>query len=118
MADNTDLLNEIRKVVREEVEAEAKTTRQEVSMRAMRLESRMGHVEDRLKNVEIVSTRLEKGQERLEKAQQEQGKDIKIIVTDTGHTNAAIEILERKIDTTQKSLEKKIDEKQKPKKVD
>jgi hypothetical protein len=69
MADETDLLNQIRKVVREEVEAEAKKTRSENSMSWVRFTGRIDELGSRVKDVELSNLRIEKGQ-------QEQGKKL------------------------------------------
>ena len=71
MADNDQLLEKIKKVVREEVEVEAKKARNENSLHFLQLGNQMGRVENRLKDVEISNGRLEQGQaqtnERLSK---------------------------------------------------
>ncbi len=68
MTDTNDLLHQMRKIVREEVEAEAKITRQENSLSWVSVSSKVERVENRLKNVEISNSRLEQGQARLETA--------------------------------------------------
>src|SRR5205085_355390 len=49
----TEELTQLRQIIREEVEAEAKITRRENAATGVRLEARLVKVEDRLKNVEI-----------------------------------------------------------------
>jgi hypothetical protein len=61
-----DDLDLIRGVIREEVEAEAKTTRQEITVRYVKLITEVNKVADRVKDVEITSTRLEKGQQAIQ----------------------------------------------------
>ena len=60
MADNDQLLQQIRKVVREEVEA--KKARNENSLQFFQLGNKIDRVENRLKDVEISNGRLEQGQ--------------------------------------------------------
>jgi chromosome segregation ATPase len=61
-----DDLDLIRGVIREEVEAEAKTTRQENTLRYVKLLTEVNKVADRVKDVEITGTRLEKGLQVLQ----------------------------------------------------
>jgi uncharacterized phage infection (PIP) family protein YhgE len=61
-----DDLDLIRGVIREEVEAEAKTTRQEITVRYVKLITEVNKVADRVKDVEITGTRLEKGQQAIQ----------------------------------------------------
>ena len=62
-------LSQIKKVVREEVEAEGKNIRDgiesEVRMSRMRLQSDVSDLGDRLKNIEIRATSLEKGNKEI-----------------------------------------------------
>ena len=50
---NDELEKLLRKVVREEVEAEASRTRTENGVTQLRLQARLGEIENRLKNIEI-----------------------------------------------------------------
>lgn len=59
-----------RKMVREEVEAEATLTRKDGATERLSILSRLSTIEDRLKNVELTTTRLEQGQAQLEQGQE------------------------------------------------
>ena len=72
MADNTDLLNQFRQIVREEVEAEVKALRQDTSKNHLQLRGELLDLENRMKDIAITNTRLEKGQ-------QEQGKQLETL---------------------------------------
>lgn len=65
MAEAT-LLDQIRKVIREEVEAEGKKLAREQSTTRVMLEGRLIKLDDRMKDLEISDSRIEKGQETLE----------------------------------------------------
>ncbi len=65
MAEAT-LLEQIRKVIREEVEAEGKKLAREQSTTRVMLEGRLIKFEDRMKDLEISHSRIEKGRETLE----------------------------------------------------
>src|SRR4051794_22007689 len=69
MADNTDLLNQFRQIVREEVEAEVKALRRDISQHYLQQQGELLKLENRVKDIAISNTRLEKGQ-------QEQGKSL------------------------------------------
>lgn len=53
-------LTSIRKVIREEVEAESENLQGEIKMSQLRIMSRIGRVEDRLKNIEIKTSKIQK----------------------------------------------------------
>ena len=100
MADTTDLLNKIRHVVREEVEAETKISREENVRTRLELSNKINKLEDRLKNIEISGSRVEKGQ-------QKQGKDIDLLLSGQSHIETAIKSLATKQDIER--VEKEVD---------
>ncbi len=57
---NEELLEKLRKVVREEVEAEAKNTRTEIKFLKVEVKAGLTSLSDRVKDVEISHTRIEK----------------------------------------------------------
>jgi predicted nuclease with TOPRIM domain len=56
---NDELLEKIRKVIREEVEAEAKNTRTELKFLKVEVKAGLNSLSDRVKDVEISNTRIE-----------------------------------------------------------
>jgi thiamine pyrophosphokinase len=66
MTNNDQLLEQIRKVVREEVESEAKHTHTDITLLKMEVKGGMLKLEDRMKDLEISNSRIEKKQETLE----------------------------------------------------
>ena len=56
---NEELLEKLRKVVREEVEAEAKNTRTEIKFLKVEVKAGLNSLSDRVKDVEISNTRIE-----------------------------------------------------------
>lgn len=60
MADtpNTDLLNQFRQIVREEIEAEAKTTRGEIDRLSVKQTALEYNLSNKIKNVEISTLKL------------------------------------------------------------
>lgn len=101
MTDNNQLLEQIRKVVREEVEAEAKITRRENSLNWVSLSSKMDKVEDRLKNVEISNSRLETAGEALKAGLDD--------IRENMATKADVQDLEAKLVKKTKDHEKRIE---------
>ena|SRR2546426_9092409 len=71
---NDELLEKIRKIVREEVEAEAEKTRKQGAKEQLQILVRLDRLEDRQKDIEISNARLAKGQEEL-KGEMKQVKD-------------------------------------------
>ena len=57
---NDELLEKLRKVVREEVEAEAKNTRTEIKFLKVEVKAGLNSLSDRVKDVEISNTHIEK----------------------------------------------------------
>lgn len=106
MADNNQLLNEIRKVVRDEVKAEGEAIRKDMATKT---------------DLEPINKKLDG-----------QGKDIKslkadinIIKTDvttvkdvTAHTKTAVETLDAKLDAAEVELRKEIKQGQRPRHAD
>lgn len=79
MLTKTDL-QQIRGVVREEVEAEVKNAKSDLEHQIFRVEirnsSELSEIHDRLKNLEVGQSRLEKSFVRLEKGQMRIQKDV------------------------------------------
>lgn len=67
-------VGQIRKAVREEVEIEAKKTRDDALLAQSHLNVQLDDLGDTIKDLQISGKRLEKGQEELKKELQEQGK--------------------------------------------
>ena len=97
MADNTDLLNQIRQVVREEVKAET------------------APINEQLDTLHHGVVDVMQGQERLEKGQQEQGKKIDILLSGQSRIETAVKALatkqdvervENKVDATKEEVDK------------
>lgn len=77
-----DDLSKIRKVIREEVEAESTNSRVEIQgelkLMRIKLENRIGELEDRNKNLEI---EIHRGLALLQKSIRELKKDIKVVIS-------------------------------------
>lgn len=58
-------VQELRTVIREEVEAEAQVTRKEAATTVMRLETRFQRVENSVKDIAISNTKFAKEQEQI-----------------------------------------------------
>jgi hypothetical protein len=76
MADTTDLLKQFRQIVREEIEAEAQTTRRAIDDLSAKQDGHFYTLLDRVKTVEISTRNLTKAQQRVETVQQEHGKKL------------------------------------------
>ena len=90
-ADNDQLLNEIRKVVRDEVKAEGEAIRKDMATK--------------------------NDLETIKKAQQEQGEQLDTLLKVAAHTDTALKIVDDKINETKTELEK-IKQRQRPQKAD
>lgn len=87
-----DLLKQLRKIVREEVEAEAKHTHSDITLLKMEVKGGMSKFEDRVKDLEISNKRLEESQQRIEKTLDRE-------VTDLAETQREILVKLDKLDS-------------------
>ena len=138
MADNTDLLKQIREVVREEVEAEAKTTRRENAWKSLEVSQKIDTLTDRVKNVELSNTRLEKVQQEIKttqkahgekldehgkqltdikRVQKEHGGKIDTLLNEAAHTRSAFKALDDIVKETKSELNE-VKRRQIPRKAD
>lgn len=69
-------LSAIKKLVREEVEVEAKDTRLEISSSRMRLQMEIRDVSNRVKNVEVGNMNLQKDIQKMHKELKEEIKQV------------------------------------------
>lgn len=61
------LLEKVRNVIREEVEAEGERTRSGMTILKVQVKGALAQLEGRMKDLEISTKRLEEGQQRIEK---------------------------------------------------
>ncbi len=117
MADEPNLLDQIRKVVREEVEAEAKITRQKNTWQYAELSQNIDKIADRVKNVEVSNARLETGQQEIKTIQQEQGKKTDILLDGQSHIMTVLETLDERTQATKEEVVE-IKKRQRPRHAD
>ncbi|HVF68949.1 MAG TPA: hypothetical protein VNA13_00105 [Xanthomonadales bacterium] len=87
------LIDKLRTVVREEVEAETKKTERDAFFSNVRLGKLVTDLKNSVKDLKISNSRLEKGQGRIEDEQQAQSKTLKYIKTKLNKTAKTVDII-------------------------
>lgn len=93
--DMTDdqLINNLRKVVREEVEAESKKSEQDSFFSNIRLGKMMTDLKNSVKDLKISNRSLEKGQEEIKTEQHAQKKTLEYIKKKLNKTATTVDII-------------------------
>lgn len=103
------LINKLRTVVREEVEAETKKTERDSFFSSARLGTQMSDIKNSLKDLKISNSRLEKGQGKIEAEGQAQGKTLKYIKNKLNKTATTVDIIGLRYDERIVENERRID---------
>ena len=103
------LLDNIRKEIREEVEAETKKTESDNFFSNARIGKSLSDLKNSIKDLKISNSRLEKGQQKIEAELQIQGKVLKSVQTKVNKISKDVKVVIDQTDRRITNLDKRTD---------